>query len=103
MAVPSRSARCVSPCTKGGPARSGCRGVSLFLAAGHFFVPFWLMLSRERKRNPKHLAMLAAWILFAHWVDDYWLVMPFLLDRPLLHLQDLLTFVGIGGPAVAFG
>jgi hypothetical protein len=47
-----------------------------FLAVFHFLVPFFLLLSRPLKRDPRRLAWLALWLLLVHWVDLYWLVMP---------------------------
>jgi hypothetical protein len=50
--------------------------VSLFLLFGHFIIPFIGLISRTAKRNVKVLAGFAIWMLFMHWVDIYWLVMP---------------------------
>ncbi len=77
--------------------------VGAFLVVGQFLVPFFLLLSRDLKRNPRALAWVAAWTLVAHWVDMYWLIMPHL-DRagPRPSLWDLTALVGVGGVAVAF-
>jgi hypothetical protein len=81
----------------------GWRWVAAFLALFHFFVPFFLLLSRELKRRPKALSAVAAWLLLVHWVDVYWLVMPHLhAAGPRPSLLDLTAFVGVGGVAVAF-
>ena len=48
----------------------------VFLAVGHFLLRS-ASSSREVKQQPRRLAAIAAWILFAHWVDACWLVMPF--------------------------
>ncbi|NUP11694.1 MAG: hypothetical protein HOW73_37080 [Polyangiaceae bacterium] len=50
--------------------------VSLMLFLGHFVAPFLMLISRTAKRDPKLLALSAALLLFVHWVDLYWLVMP---------------------------
>jgi len=77
--------------------------VGLFLAAFHFLAPFFLLLSRDLKRNPKALSLVAGWLLVAHWVDLYWLVMPHLhAGGPRPWLFDLTAFVGVGAAAVAF-
>jgi hypothetical protein len=77
--------------------------VGAFLAAFQFLVPFFLLLSRDLKRNPRVLARVAVWVLLVHWVDLYWLVMPHLdASGPRLSLWDLSAFVGVGGLAVAF-
>ncbi|MCB1198319.1 MAG: hypothetical protein KDK51_08085 [Deltaproteobacteria bacterium] len=49
---------------------------SLFLAIGHFPIPFVLLMSRLAKRNIKFLVIMAIWLLGMQWVDLYWLVMP---------------------------
>jgi hypothetical protein len=81
----------------------GWRFVAAFLALFHFLVPFFLLLSRDLKRSPRALSLVAGWLLLAHWVDVYWLVMPHLHDAgPRPWLFDLTAFVGVGGAAVAF-
>jgi hypothetical protein len=83
--------------------RGGWGAIGVFLVVGHFVVPFFLLLSRQLKRTPKVLAGVALWLLFVHWVDVYWVIMPALLpDGPSFSLVDLAAFVGVGGAAVAF-
>jgi hypothetical protein len=50
--------------------------VSLLLLFGHFLGPFLILISRHPKRQRTALAMGAAWMLFMHLIDIYWLVMP---------------------------
>jgi uncharacterized membrane protein YjjB (DUF3815 family) len=76
--------------------------VSMVLAAGHFVLPFFGMMSRHIKRNPKTLMVAAIWMLIMQWLDMYWLIQPVLshhhgsLDAPF-HLMDVTAFIGIGG------
>ena len=73
------------------------------LAIFHFLVPFFLLLSRDLKRNPRKLSFLAAYLLVVHYVDLYWLVMPRLHpEGPRPHWVDLTAFVGVGGIAIAW-
>ena len=58
--------------------------VSATLALGHFALPFLLLLSRAGKRSPTVLGATATLLLFMHYVDLYWLVMP-TLDRGAAH------------------
>jgi hypothetical protein len=82
----------------------GWRWVGAFLALFHFLVPFFLLLSRDLKRDPRALSLVAGWLLLAHWVDLYWLVMPHLDPAgPRPSIWDLAAFAGVGGVAVAFG
>ncbi len=81
----------------------GWRWVGVFLAVFHFVVPFFLLLSRPRKRDPRRLARTAVWLLLVHWLDLYWLVMPVLSEGGPSPLPwDLTAFVGVGGIAAAF-
>ena len=56
--------------------RGGYGALGLILVVGQFLVPFFLLLSRARKRRPERLAAVAAWLLAMHYVDVYWLVIP---------------------------
>lgn len=51
-------------------------GWSLLLLFGHFVIPFLVLLPRASKRNLAILGTAACWVLFIHFVDHYWLVMP---------------------------
>jgi len=73
-------------------------GFSLFLLFGHFFLPFFALMSRHPKRRVPTLIAGAAWILVMHWLDLYWLVMPNASPRALdFRPVDLACFLGIGG------
>jgi len=72
--------------------------VTLFLAIGHFGVPFFFLMSKHIKRRPALLVTGAAWMLFMQWIDIYWLVMPVLRpDHAWPGLLDLTCLLGIGG------
>ena len=49
---------------------------SLFLAAGRFIVPFLILIRRGAKRDVRVLAFFAMWVIFMHFADMYWLIMP---------------------------
>jgi len=61
----------------------GWEGVTVALAAGHFVLPFFVLLSRDVKRRVPTLAAGAVWMLAMHYLDLYWLVMPSLDPRGL--------------------
>jgi hypothetical protein len=72
--------------------------VTALLAWGHFAVPFLFLMPRTIKRRTGLLAAGAAWMLFMHLIDVYWLVMPTLHRHDVhLSLADVTAFVGIGG------
>ncbi len=50
--------------------------VSIVLLAGHFVLPFLLLITKHTKRAKLILTLIALWMLLMHFVDVYWLVMP---------------------------
>jgi len=69
-----------------------------FLFLFHFLIPFFLLLSRDVKEKAIALAMIASVVLFAHLVDNYWLVAPSFFRRGVaLHWLSFAAPVGIGG------
>jgi hypothetical protein len=75
-------------------------GVSLLLAIGHFVVPFLILISRGAKRHPVVLPVMAAWMLFIHAVDHFWIVMPVRNPNGVAWGQiwmNLATWAALGG------
>ena len=54
------------------------------------------------KRNKKTLTIAALWMLFMHYVDLYWVVMPTIDHAPHPSLVDLGAFLGVGGLWLAY-
>lgn len=54
----------------------GWQWLGIGLIVFHFFLPFFLLLSRKFKRNLSYLAQIAGLLLFARWMDWVWLVQP---------------------------
>jgi hypothetical protein len=50
--------------------------MSMILIVVHFVVPYVVLLSQPAKKDPRKLKFTAIWILAAHLLDCYWLVMP---------------------------
>ena len=42
----------------------------------HFVIPYFGLLSQPSKMDTKRLKLMSLWILFAHFYDLFWLVMP---------------------------
>jgi hypothetical protein len=81
----------------------GWQWVGLALVVFHFAVPFFLLLMREIKRDPRALAWTAGLLLFMHLVFLYYQVMPAFPDTTLAdHWIDFLTPLGIGGLWLAY-
>jgi hypothetical protein len=76
--------------------------LSLLLLFGHFAVPFFGLISRSPKRRKAVLAIASIWVLFMHFVDMYYVVMPHTsAERIPLSIVDVACFLGIGGIFVA--
>ncbi|HEV8537892.1 MAG TPA: hypothetical protein VGR15_03115 [Bacteroidota bacterium] len=77
---------------------TGWNIIALFLLIGHFFVPFFLLLSRRRKRLIKNLSYVAMGILVMRFVDLFWVIVPaFSGNTVRLHWLDLVAPIAIGG------
>lgn len=49
---------------------------SIFLIITHFLVPYFGLLSQPSKMDVKRLKFMSVWILLAHVIDLYWIVLP---------------------------
>jgi len=80
-------------------------GLSLGLAALHFFIPFWFLMSRNIKRRLHLLAIGAGFMVVMHMLDLYWLIMPNAgpLVPNLLDLGCLFCVLGLYLAAVLYG
>ncbi|MES2503481.1 MAG: hypothetical protein V4534_01245 [Myxococcota bacterium] len=54
----------------------GWEYISYWLIVTNFFLPFFLIMSRHMKRYKPVFTIGCTWILLAHFLDIYWLVMP---------------------------
>jgi hypothetical protein len=72
--------------------------IALIVVFGTFATPFFLLLFRDLKRNPRTLAAIAAVLLITRPIDMFWLVKPaFVTEGWLLHWLDVAAAVGLGG------
>ena len=84
-------------------ARGAWEPVALFIVNARFLLPFFVLLSRPFKQHRRTLAVTAVWLLLAHGVDTWWLVVPVVSpEGPRVHWADVSAFLGVGGAAVAF-
>jgi hypothetical protein len=67
----------------------------------HFAIPFVVLISRWAKRMLGLLAFMSVWLLFMHWFDLHWIVMPVLHEEAGFHLLDFTALLGLGGIWVA--
>ncbi|HEX4132705.1 MAG TPA: hypothetical protein VHZ24_21910 [Pirellulales bacterium] len=76
----------------------GWQWVALALVLLHFVVPFFLLLSRRVKRQPRVLGTIAAGVLFMHLVFLNWQVLPSFEAASLIeHWMDFVMPIGLGG------
>ena len=71
--------------------------VAVIVVIFHFFVPFFLLLSRDLKRNPKLLPAVAIWLIFMRLVDLYWYTRPQFTPSALPTIWDLGAALALGG------
>ena len=79
-------------------ARNSWYWVGALLLLFHFFVPFFLLLSRGVKDRAERLAKVAAAVLVMRMVDQFWLVEPAFHPQGIaVHWMNLAATIGIGG------
>jgi hypothetical protein len=84
-------------------SQGGWQWVAGALFLFHFAVPFFLLLMRDVKRNPRSLAQVAGLILVMHLVYQFFQVLPaFPGESWTEHWMDFVTPIGIGGVWLAY-
>jgi len=78
------------------PGMEAWKYVGIFLIAGKFVIPFWMIMSRNVKRKVGLLGFGSVVIILMHFVEMYWYVMPNL-GAFSFHWLDITCLVGIGG------
>jgi hypothetical protein len=70
----------------------------------HFIVPYFALLSQPSKMNPKTLKFMSAWIVLAHILDLFWIVMPTLSPEGVIFgwIEVGFILLGIGIVIVMF-
>jgi hypothetical protein len=78
--------------------QGGWQVLGFVLVLAHFALPFVVLLSRDLKRNPRRLALIAFWLLVARLLDVFWLVTPaFNAGALTVHWLDAVAVIGVGG------
>lgn len=74
----------------------------VIVVAANFVFPFAVLLSRDLKRHPRALAAVGGWLLLAHYLDVYWMILPVLHPGgAAVHWLDLAALLCVGGLAGA--
>lgn len=71
--------------------------VAVIVLIFHFFVPFFLLLSRDLKRNPALLRGVAIWLILMRLVDLFWYTRPEFTATALPTIWDLAAALALGG------
>jgi hypothetical protein len=76
--------------------------VAVIVLIFHFFVPFFLLLSKDLKRNQNLLPKVAMWMIFMRLVDLYWLTQPEFYHNASPHALDFVLPIALIGLWLAF-
>ena len=76
--------------------------VAVIVVVFHFFVPFFLLLSQDFKRNAKVLPKIAAWLIFMRLVDLFWMTRPEFTSSAVPTWLDFVLPVAFGGLWLGF-
>ena len=71
--------------------------VAVIVLVFHFFVPFFLLLSEDVKRNAKVLPKIAVWLIFMRLVDLFWMTRPEFTSRAVPTWLDVVLPIALGG------
>jgi hypothetical protein len=79
-------------------SKGGWAAVAIALIFLHFFVPFFLLLSRDLKRSGRLLAMVAGGLVVIRFVEVFWTLVPLFHPHGIaIHWLDLAAPAGVGG------
>lgn len=70
--------------------------VAVIVLVFHFFVPFFLLLSRDLKRNAKLLPKVAIWLIVMRLVDLFWLTRPEFTSNAMPNWLDIAAPLALG-------
>ncbi len=78
--------------------QGGWKYATLLIVFGYFVMPFIILISRGAKRNLTLMRIMAFWLLFMHWLDLYWIIMPNHEHyRAMISWIDIAAMMGVGG------
>jgi len=69
--------------------RNGWEYISVLLIIMNFAVPYFALLSQNAKMKLPRLKFIAVWMMLAHLLDIYWLVMPTYSASPIFGWMEL--------------
>ena len=69
--------------------QNGWEYVSVALALFHFWIPYFMLVSRPSKMNTTNLKRTSLLLIFTHFLDLYWLVMPTYNEAPVFGFEEI--------------
>jgi hypothetical protein len=76
----------------------GWQGVTLVGVAGHFVLPWLLLLFRSTKRMTRRLVAVACFMLVMRFLDVFWLIAPWVKQGAFgVHWMDIAAVLGVFG------
>jgi len=76
--------------------------VAIIVLLFHFFIPFFLLLSRDLKRNYRLLPKVAIWMIFIRLVDLFWMTRPEFTSHAIPSWIDFVVPLALIGLWLAF-
>lgn len=76
--------------------------VAVIVLVFHFFVPFFLLLSQDVKRNARVLPKIAVWLIFMRLVDLFWMTRPEFTSNARPTWLDVVLPIALGGLWLGF-
>jgi hypothetical protein len=77
---------------------NGWQSVTLVIVAGHFVLPWLLLLFRSTKRITRRLVAVAAFMLVMRFLDVFWLIAPWVKQGAFgVHWMDIAAVLGVLG------
>lgn len=80
----------------------GWSSVAWLLLLGRFVIPFIVLLSKPAKSNLNVLKYMSIWVIFIHFIEMFWIVMPTMHHHITFHWLDITTLFGLGGLFLGF-
>jgi hypothetical protein len=79
-------------------SEGGWQWVGVMLAIFYFALPFVLLLSRDIKRKPERLRIVALAVVGMSFIHQFWMIAPVFSPRQIhLHWMDVTALAGVGG------
>lgn len=69
--------------------KNGWEYVSIAMVLLHFWIPYFMLVSRPSKMNPGNLKRTSLLLIFVHFLDLYWLAMPTYNEAPVFSYAEL--------------